>query len=85
MDPFMPTPQPKRWRRSIYAASLALPFSTMQVWAVILLLSTVQLSGPAELAFVLVVAGAVVAAFESVHWAWRLGSFDQRIEHAVRR
>lgn len=78
MDPFVPAPQPKRWRRSFYAASLALPFATLQVWAVLMLLSTVQLSGPAALAFPLVIAGAVVGAIESLHWAWRLGSLEPR-------
>jgi hypothetical protein len=78
MDPFRPAPQPKRWRRSFYAAILALPFATLQVWAVLMLLSTVQLSGPAALAFPLVIAGAVVGAIESLHWVWRLGSFEPR-------
>jgi hypothetical protein len=76
MDPFLPAPQPKRWRRSIYAATFAIPFATTQVWAVLLLLTTVRLGGAAGLAFLLVVAGAVVGAFDSLRWAWRLGSLE---------
>ncbi|HKS49061.1 MAG TPA: hypothetical protein VJT49_28925 [Amycolatopsis sp.] len=84
MDPFLPAPQPRRWRRSVYAASLALPFATVQVWAVVMLLSTVTVSGPAVLALPLVIGGAVVAAFEGLHWAWRLGSFEPRPSLASR-
>jgi len=78
MDPFLPAPQPRRWRKSVYAASLALPFATMQVWAIVLLLTTLNVTGPVALAFLLVVAGAVVAAIEGVHWAWRLGSLQPK-------
>lgn len=78
MDPFVPAPQPKRWRRSVYAASLALPFATLQVWAVLMLLSTVQLTGATALPFSLVIAGAIVGAVEGLRWAWRLGSFEPR-------
>jgi cell division protein FtsW (lipid II flippase) len=76
MNPYLPAPRPKRWRRSVYAASLALPFSAMQVWAVMLLLRVVHPDGPAVLAFLLVVAGAVVSALASLRWAWRLGSLE---------
>lgn len=85
MDPFLPAPQPRRWRRSVYAASLALPFATLQAWAVVVLLSTVRLSGPAAIAFLLVIAGAMGAACEALHWAWRLGSFEPRPEFVSRR
>jgi hypothetical protein len=79
MDPFLPAPQPRRWRRGVYAASIAFPFATLQIWALTVLLTTVEVSGPAALAFLLVIAGAVVAAFDGLRWAWRFGHFKPSV------
>jgi hypothetical protein len=73
MDPFLPAPQPKRWRREVYAAVLALPFAAMEFWAITVLVSTGQWAGPGALAFVLVIAGAALAAVLGLCWLWRLG------------
>jgi hypothetical protein len=73
MDPFLPTPQPDRWRRGVYAASLVIPFTVLQIWAVTVLLSTAQLEGPLGLAFLLAVTGSVVAVLDGWRWTWRLG------------
>jgi hypothetical protein len=73
MDPFLPAPQPERWRRGVYAACLAIPFTVMQIWAITVVLSSARMEGAVGLAFLLAVAGAVIAVLDGWRWAWRLG------------
>ncbi|MET0236710.1 MAG: hypothetical protein ABW224_18820 [Kibdelosporangium sp.] len=77
MDPFLPTPEPARWRRGFLAACIAIPFTAMQIWAVVVLLSTATIEGPAGVAFLLAVAGSIVAVLDGWRWAWRLGRSRQ--------
>ncbi|WP_158882261.1 hypothetical protein [Amycolatopsis anabasis] len=72
MEPFLPPPRPGRWRVGVYAASLVFPFTAVQVWAVTVLLSTASLRGPANLALLFIVAGAMVAVLDGWRWTWQL-------------
>jgi membrane protein implicated in regulation of membrane protease activity len=73
MDPFLPAPQPRRWRRGVYAAALVIPFTAMQLWAIVLL-TTADLQGPLRLAFVLAAIGSVVAVVAGWRWVARSGT-----------
>jgi hypothetical protein len=78
MEPFLPAPDRGRYRRGFFAACVAIPFTAMQLWAVIVVLSTANLEGPARFAFLLAVFGAAIAVVDGWRWAWRLGSGNNR-------
>jgi hypothetical protein len=78
MDPFLPAPQPRRWRRGVYAAALVIPFTAMQLWAIVLL-TTADLEGPLRLAFVLAVIGSVVAVLAGWRWVARSGTDTESV------
>lgn len=77
MEPFLPAPQPVRWRRGVYAAGLVIPFTCVQIWAVLVLLSMAELSGPVAFAMLLTVFGSAVAVYGGWRWTWRLGREEQ--------
>jgi hypothetical protein len=58
----------------------------MQIWAVIVVLSTATIQGAAGLALLLAVGGSAIAVVDGWRWAWRLGQLGQpkRSHHAVR-
>jgi hypothetical protein len=88
MDPFLPAPQPERWRRSVYAASLVIPFTALQIWALAYLLTSVPMEGPLSLAFLVALMGSAGATIAGWRWTWRLGREPVRpaleIRQAVR-
>src|SRR5262249_20145016 len=61
MDPFLPAPQPIRWRRGVYAAALVIPFTVVQVWALLVLLSVADFSGLVAQAVLVLVLGSITA------------------------
>ncbi|MET0133198.1 MAG: hypothetical protein ABW215_06350, partial [Kibdelosporangium sp.] len=69
MDPFIPASDPGRWRRGFFAVCVALPFTALQLWAIVVVLSTVTIEGPAGLAFLLAVGGSAIAVFDGWRWA----------------
>ena len=73
MEPFITAPDPRRRRRSFFAACIAIPFTAMQIWAVTVVLSTATIEGAAGLAFLLAAGGAAVAVLDGWRWAWKLG------------
>ncbi|OAP26493.1 MULTISPECIES: hypothetical protein [Amycolatopsis] len=79
MEPFLPAPQPVRWRRGVYAAALVVPFTVAQVWALLVLLSLGSLHGLVGQAFLVTLAGSVVATAIGWRWVWRLGSERKRV------
>ncbi|MET7998174.1 hypothetical protein ABZU76_45555 [Amycolatopsis sp. NPDC005232] len=78
MDPFLPAPQPIRWRRGVYAAALVIPFTVMQLWALLVLLSLADFSGLVVQAVLVLVLGSAVSLAVGWRWAWRLGSERRR-------
>ncbi|WP_051791809.1 hypothetical protein [Amycolatopsis jejuensis] len=81
MEPFLPAPQPVRWRRGVYAAALVVPFTVAQLWALLVLLRLAPLDGLVGQAFLVTLAGSVVAMWAGWRWAWQLGS-ERRRERA---
>ncbi|MGW7536698.1 hypothetical protein [Amycolatopsis sp. NPDC054798] len=79
MEPFLPAPQPVRWRRGVYAAALVIPFTVAQVWALLVLLSLESLHGLVGQAFLVILAGSVVATAIGWRWVWQLGSERRRV------
>lgn len=73
MDPFLPAPDPGRWRRGFFAACVAIPFTALQIWAITVVLSTATIEGAAGFAFLLAVGGSAVAVLDGWRWAWKLG------------
>lgn len=53
-------PAPVLWRRGLYLAVLTSCFTVVQVWAAVVVLATVRVSGPSAVALVLAMAGAGV-------------------------
>ncbi|WP_326833927.1 hypothetical protein VSH64_03145 [Amycolatopsis rhabdoformis] len=78
MDPFLPAPQPIRWRRGVYAAAIVIPFTVIQVWALLVLLSVADFTGLVAQAVVVLVLGSVVSLAVGWRWAWRLGTERRR-------
>ncbi|HWD02605.1 MAG TPA: hypothetical protein VG674_09155 [Amycolatopsis sp.] len=78
MDPFLPAPQPIRWRRGVYAAALVIPFTVAQLWALLVLVRLVPLSGLAGQAILVLVLGSLVSLGIGWRWAVRLGSERRR-------
>jgi len=73
MNPFLPTPDPRRWNRGFLAACLAIPFTVVQIWAVAVVSTSVTFEGAAGVAFLLAIGGSAVAVLAGWRWAWRLG------------
>lgn len=73
MDPYLPAPDPRGWRRGFFAACVAVPFTLMQVWAVTVMLSTASFDGVAAVASPLALGGAMIAVLNGWRWVWRLG------------
>jgi hypothetical protein len=73
MDPFLPAPEPKRWRRGVYVAGLVIPFTALQIWALAYLLTSVHMEGPLRLAFLIALMGSVGATIAGWRLTWRLG------------
>jgi hypothetical protein len=67
------TTEPRKWGRGFLAASLAIPFTAMQIWAVTVMLSTTTIQGVSGFAFLLAVVGSTIAVLDGWRWAWRLG------------
>ncbi|WP_406629583.1 hypothetical protein [Amycolatopsis sp. WGS_07] len=80
MEPFLPAPQPVRWRRGVYAAALVVPFTVAQVWALLVLLSFESFHGPAAQAFLVILAGSLFATVAGWRWVWQLGSERKRVQ-----
>lgn len=78
MDPFLPAPDRGRYRRGFFAACVAIPFTALQLWAVIVVLSTANLEGVARFAYLLAVLGSAIAVIDGWRWAWRLSSGNNR-------
>ncbi|GAA3532280.1 hypothetical protein GCM10022222_14400 [Amycolatopsis ultiminotia] len=78
MEPFLPVPQPVRWRRGVYAAALVVPFTLAQVWALLVLLRLAPLDGLVGQAFLVVLAGAGFAVWAGWRWTVRLGAEERR-------
>ncbi|MFI5608107.1 hypothetical protein [Amycolatopsis sp. NPDC051903] len=78
MDPFLPAPQPIRWRRGVYAAALVIPFTVLQLWALLVVLRLVPLNGLAGQAVLVLVLGSAISLGVGWRWAWRLGSERRR-------
>ena len=74
MNAFRPSPEPVRWRRGVYAAALVIPFTGLQLWAALVLLRMVSLSGVVGQAFLLALSGSLIAVGTGWRWAWRLGT-----------
>jgi hypothetical protein len=74
MDPFLPAPRPRRWRRAVYAAGLVIPFTATQIWALLVLLRLAPLTGLVGQAFVVILLGSVVAIWSGWRWTWHLGT-----------
>ncbi|MFD8494599.1 hypothetical protein [Amycolatopsis sp. NPDC059657] len=74
MEPFLPAPQPVRWRRGVYAAGLVIPFTCVQIWAVLVLLTMANLDGAVAFAMLLTIFGSAVGVYSGWRWAVRLGS-----------
>ncbi|MBB4684615.1 hypothetical protein [Amycolatopsis jiangsuensis] len=85
MDPFVPTPQPVRWRRGVYAVALVVPFTVAQVWALLVLLRLAPLDGVVGQAFLVTFAGSAAAVWAGWRWAWRLGSEPRRSDRRPER
>lgn len=78
MDPFLPAPTPSgRWRRGVFAASLVIPFTGSQIWALLVLLRLAPLDGLVGQAFLLILFGSILAVWAAWRWTWRLGT-EQR-------
>lgn len=83
MDPYITAPGQSRWRRGVYAAGLVIPFTAAQVWALLVLLRLAPLGGLVGQAFLVVLAGSVVAIGAGWRWIWQLGKDrDRRPEPA---
>ncbi|GAA1020789.1 MULTISPECIES: hypothetical protein [Amycolatopsis] len=80
MEPFLPAPQPVRWRRGVYAAALVVPFTVAQVWALLVLLSFESLHGLVAQAFLVILAGSLIATVAGWRWVWQLGSERKRVQ-----
>lgn len=78
MEPFLPLPQPVRWRRGVYAAALVVPFTVAQVWALLVLLSVAPLDGLVGQAFLVSLLGSLVAVAAGWRWTWLLTSERRR-------
>lgn len=78
MEPFLPVPQPIRWRRGVYAAALVIPFTVAQVWALLVLLSVAPLDGLVGQAFLVSLVGSLVAVVAGWRWTWLLTSERRR-------
>ncbi|HEY2062163.1 hypothetical protein [Amycolatopsis sp. NBC_01480] len=78
MEPFLPVPQPIRWRRGVYAAALVIPFTVAQVWALLVLLSVAPLDGLVGQAFLVSLVGSLVAVAAGWRWTWLLTSERRR-------
>ncbi|SEP43799.1 hypothetical protein [Amycolatopsis saalfeldensis] len=78
MEPFLPVPQPVRWRRGVYAAALVIPFTVAQVWALLVLLSVAPLDGLVGQAFLVSLVGSLVAVAAGWRWTWLLTSERRR-------
>ncbi|WP_235079278.1 hypothetical protein [Amycolatopsis orientalis] len=63
----------------MYAAALVIPFTVAQVWALLVLLSLEPLHGLAGQAFLVILAGSVVATVVGWRWVWQLGSERRRV------
>jgi hypothetical protein len=84
MDPFLPAPQPIRWRRGVYAAALAALCTVADLWALLVLLRLGPPDGLARQAILVLAAGSVISLCFGWRWAWRLGS-ERRRALAIRR
>jgi hypothetical protein len=60
-------PAPARYRREFYLTALIMMFTMAQVWAFMVVLSTVHPTGPARVALLLTLVGAVI----TVASGWR--------------
>jgi hypothetical protein len=78
MEPFLPVPQPIRWRRGVYAAALVIPFTVAQVWALLVLMSVAPLGGLVGQAFLVSLLGSLVAVAAGWRWTWLLTSERRR-------
>jgi uncharacterized membrane protein AbrB (regulator of aidB expression) len=67
-----------QWRRKFFLTMAILGFTAVQLWAALVILSTVQLTGATQFALPL----ALLGAFVSVLHGWRSVA---KLDHAMRR
>jgi membrane protein implicated in regulation of membrane protease activity len=77
-----PKPAPAGYRREFYLTALIMVFTMVQIWAFMVVLTTVHPSGPALLAMALTLAGAVVTMVNG--WRYILRRSRTHIDHLSR-
>jgi hypothetical protein len=75
-------PAPAPWRREFYLTVLIMAFTMAQVWAVMVVLTTVRSDGPSLLAIMLTLAGAAVAVLNG--WRYILRRNRHHVDHLTR-
>ncbi|WP_233574112.1 hypothetical protein [Amycolatopsis panacis] len=78
MDPFLPAPQPIRWRRGVYAAALVILCTVADLWALLVLVRLAPPDGLVGQAILVLGVGSVISLGLGWRWALRLGSERRR-------
>lgn len=75
-------PTPVLWRREFYLTVLIMAFTMAQVWAVMVVLTTIRSGGPSLLAITLTLCGAAVAVLNG--WRYILRRNRHHVDRLTR-